>query len=106
MAVIKEEIALKILGDVPEDKKFYSSDGKVLKNIVELHQALMEMSDETFSYHSNADKTDFCNWVNDVIGDEKLSLDLKKAGSRVKAAKVVSNRIAWLRGKIPANRRL
>lgn len=106
MAVIKEEIALKMLGDVPEEKKFYCFDGKVLNNLVGLHIALSEMSDETFSYHSNAAKTDFSNWVKDVIGDEKLSLDIKKAESRVRAAKVVSDRIAWLRMKIPASRRL
>jgi hypothetical protein len=105
MAVIKEDIALKMLGDVPEDKKFFSYDGRVLKNLNELHVALSEMSEETFSYHSNTEKTDFSNWVKDVIGDEKLSLDLKKAQSRVRAAKVVSDRIAWLRSKIPASRR-
>jgi hypothetical protein len=105
MAVIREEVALKLLGDVPEDKRFYCSDGKVLKNLGELSKALAEMSDETFKYHSNDIKADFSNWVKDVIDDEKLSLDLKKAGSRVRAGKVVSERIAWLRTKIPASRR-
>jgi hypothetical protein len=105
MAVINEETALKMLGDVPEDKRFYCSDGRVLKNLDDLNKGLAEMSDETFSYHSNATKTDFSNWVKDVIGDEKLSLDLKKTGSRARAGKVVFDRIAWLRSKIPASRR-
>jgi hypothetical protein len=105
MAVIDEEIALKILGDVPDDKKFYCSDGRVLKNLGELNKALAEMSEETFNYHSNAVKSDFSNWVKDVIGDEKLSLDLKKAGNRARAGKVVFSRTAWLKSKIPAKRR-
>jgi hypothetical protein len=105
MAITNEEIALKMLGDVPEDKRFYCSDGKVLNNLSDLNKALVEMSEETFNYHSNATKTDFSNWVKDVIGDEKLSLDLKKASSRVRAGKVVSDRIAWLSSKIPASRR-
>jgi hypothetical protein len=105
MPVINEEIALKMLGDVPEDKPFYTSDGKVLKNLVELGKALLEMSDETFSYHSNKTKTDFSNWVKDVIGDEKLALDLQKSGTRLKSAKAVIDRITWLRTKIPASRR-
>jgi len=105
MAVINEETARKMLGDVPEGKQFYSNDGRVLKNLSELSIALAEMSDETFSYHSNAAKTDFSNWVKDVIGEEKLALDLQKSAGRVRAAKAVFDRIAWLRAKIPASRR-
>ena|SRR3990170_5888201 len=105
MAVINADSALKILGDVPEDKVFWCSDGRVLKNLAELSIALAEMSDETFSYHSNDTKTDFSNWVKDVIGDEKLSIDLQKGGSRLRASKAVFDRIAWLRTKIPASRR-
>ena len=104
MVVINEEIARKMLGDVPEDKQFYANDGRMLKNLSELSIALAEMSDETFSYHSNATKTDFSNWVKDVIGEEKLAQDLQKSASRVRAAKAVLDRIAWLRTKIPANR--
>jgi hypothetical protein len=106
MATINEEIARKMLGDVPEDKQFYCSDGRVLKNLNELSTALAEMSDETFNYHSNETKTDFSNWVKDVIGDEKLALDLQKSGNRIKASKAASERIAWLRAKtIPVSRR-
>ena len=105
MATINEEIARKMLGDVPEDKQFYSNDGRVLKNLSELTIGLSGMNDETFNYHSNAAKKDFSNWVKDVIGDEKLAIDLQKSGSRIKASKAVFDRIAWLRTKIPAGRR-
>ncbi len=53
--------------------------------------------DETFSYHSNETKTDFSNWVRDVIGDEKLSRNLLKSTTRAQAAKSVANRVAWLK---------
>lgn len=105
MAVINGETARKMLGDVPEDKRFYCSDGKVLKNLVELNMALVEMSDDTFNYHSNSEKTDFSNWVKDVIGDEKLARDLGKGVTKVKAAKAVNDRIVWLRNKVPSHRR-
>ncbi|MBI2850831.1 MAG: hypothetical protein HYX80_07310 [Chloroflexi bacterium] len=105
MAIINEQIARKMLGDIPEDKRFYCSDGRVLKNLGELASALNEMNDGTYSYHSNADKTDFSNWIRDVIGDEKLARDLGKGVSRLKAAKAVSDRIIWLSGKITAGRR-
>ena len=105
MAVINEEIARRMLGDVPGDKQFYCSDGRVLKNLLELGAALAEMSDETYSYHSNDTKTDFSNWIKDVIGDEKLARDLGKNIAKVRAAKAVADRIVWLRSKIPVSRR-
>ena len=105
MPTVNEGIARKLLGDVPEGKQFYSNDGRVMKNLGELSLALGEMSDDNFSYHSNPAKTDFSNWVKDVIGDEKLATDLQKSGNRVKASKAVSDRIAWLNTKIPASRR-
>jgi hypothetical protein len=93
------EIAEKRLGEVPEDKRFYFIDGKVAKNLPELESALQEMSEETFGYHSSGTKSDFSNWVRDVIGDEKLSRDLQKSTSRTQAVKKVADRIAWLRDK-------
>jgi len=87
------------LADVPQDKQFWCVHGRMLKNLAELEAALKEMSNDTFRYHSNETKSDFSNWVRDVIGDEKLARDLKKSANRLEAAKDVANRIAWLRSK-------
>jgi hypothetical protein len=62
----------------------------------ELAEALATMTDETFVYHSNAEKKDFSNWVRDIIGDEKLAKDLEKAENRAQAAKQAATRIATL----------
>ena len=96
---VTKAIAQAWLSDVPEDKRFWCCDGRVLKNLVELEVALRQMSDETFRYHSNAEKTDFSNWVRDVIGDETLSRHLQKSTTRFEAAKSVAARIAWLKSK-------
>jgi hypothetical protein len=87
------------LADVPEDKRFWCCDGCVLRNLAELEVALRQMSDETFRYHSNEEKTDFSNWVRDVIGDETLSRQLQGSVSRLEAAKNVAARITWLKSK-------
>ncbi len=92
--------AEKMLGDVPQEKRFWCCDGRVLKNLLELETALNEMSEETFCYHKNEAKNDFSNWVRDVVGDEKLSRDLQKSISRAQAARSVGNRIVWLRSKV------
>jgi len=88
------------LGDVPEDKRFWCHDGKVLKNLAELEAALESMSEDTFRYHSNETKNDFSNWAKEVIGDEKLSRDLLKSTTQAQAAKSVASRIAWLKDKL------
>jgi len=103
MTRITKEIARKMLGEVPEDKRFYCSDGRIMKNLPELELAFKEISEGTFCYHSSETKSDFSKWVRDVVGDEKLSRDLLKSTSRTQAAKKVADRIAWLRSKTLAS---
>ena len=97
MVRITKSVAEERLGNVPEEKRFWCRDGRYLKNLEELQVALEQMTEETFSYHSNETKSDFSNWVGDVIGDEKLSRDLRKSTTRAQAAKSVADRINWLR---------
>ncbi len=97
MDKIKKTIAEERLADVLQEKRFWCSDGRVLKNLPQLETALKEMSEETFRYHSSEAKNDFSNWVRDVIGDEKLSMDLQKSTTRLQAAKSVAERIVWLK---------
>jgi hypothetical protein len=80
----KQEAKLKqnaqeFLSMVPEKLVFWCHDGRVLKNMKELGEALTTMADETFAYHSNSEKKDFSNWVRDVIGDKRLAKDLENA---------------------------
>ena len=102
MAKVTRLVAESRLGDVPENKRFLCYDGETINNLRELRIALKDMSDETFNYHSNEVKSDFGNWVRDVIGDEKLSKDLRKSYNRFQAAKSVADRIAWLESKLVA----
>jgi len=85
--------AQKFLTLVPEEYVFRCHDGRILKNMKELGEALAVMADETFAYHSNSEKKDFSNWVRDVIGDEKLAKDLENALDRNQAARIVTSRI-------------
>jgi hypothetical protein len=102
MVRIASSIAAAWLSDVPEEKRFWSRDGRYLKNLNEFKDALELMTDDTFHYHSNETKTDFSNWVKDVIGDEKLSRDLLKCTTQAQAAKAVADRISWLDNKAKA----
>ncbi len=99
MAKLAKTIADARLADVPLDKVFWSSDGRVLKNLPELETALREMSDETYLYHANESKNDFAEWVNNVIGDDKLARDLRRNATRYQASRSVAERVAWLRSR-------
>ena len=99
MVRMTRSVAEAELGDVPEEKRFWCQDGRYLKNLEELKPALEHMTEETFRYHSNEIKTDFSNWVKDVIGDEKLARDLLKCTTAAQAAKSVAERLEWLNSR-------
>jgi hypothetical protein len=97
---ISREEASRRLGDVPDDKHFWCHDGRFLRNLRELENALNDMSDEIFHYHSGEGRNDFSKWIREVVGDEKLANDLGKAKSRVQASQAVAQRISFLESKI------
>jgi hypothetical protein len=100
MVKMTKSVAEERLGNVSQEKRFWCHDGRYLKNLEELKVALAQMPEEAFRYHSNETKSDFSKWVRDVVGDEKLSRDLQKSKTQVQAAKVVADRVAWLRNKV------
>jgi len=97
---ISKEEANRRLGDVPDEKRFWCQDGRVVKNFKELEKALNDMSDETFHHHAGGGRNDFSSWIRDVVGDDKLANDLSKAKSRIQASKAVAQRISFLKSKL------
>jgi hypothetical protein len=84
------------LADVPDAYVFWCSDGRTVRNMKDLAEALSTMADEIFAYHASAQKNDFSTWVRDIIRDEKLAGDLLKASNRIQAANMVAERTASL----------
>ncbi len=99
MVAITKSAAKAILGNVTEEKRFWCNDGRYLNNLGELKTALEGMTDDTFVYHSNETKSDFSKWVKEVIGDDKLANDLAKSATRLWAAKIVADRIKFLKSR-------
>ncbi|MBI4186631.1 MAG: hypothetical protein HY530_03880 [Chloroflexi bacterium] len=88
--------ARRLLADVPEQYAFWCSDGAILSNMIELRNALNGMTEQTFAYHSNASKSDFSQWVKDIIKDTTLANELAQSTGRVEAARRVAERVAYL----------
>lgn len=90
--------AKKLLANVPDEYVFRCCDGSVFRNMQELGDALNVMSDEAFAYHSNTEKSDFSNWVRDVIKDKTLAKGLGQSLDKAQATTLVASRISALMG--------
>lgn len=80
--------------DVRPEHVFHVANGSTLRNIADLHQALLTMDDASLRHHVNESKNDFAAWVKDVHRDEKLSTLLAKARTRSELAACIMQRIA------------
>jgi hypothetical protein len=100
MAKITKQEARKFLGNVPQQYEFHCHDGRSFRSLNDFQDSLTSMTDDVFAYHSNQTKSDFSNWVRDVIGDEKLASDLLISANRPQAADAVNRRVVFLAGKI------
>jgi hypothetical protein len=96
MVMTLKEEAKKFLANVPDQHIFRCCDSSIFRNLQELKDGLDSMTDESFACHSNTEKNDFSNWIRDVIGDEKLATDLRKAVTRAQAARQVASRVSIL----------
>ena len=86
-------IKKKILGEAPEEHHFVVADGKKLKNIIDLADALETMTEEVFAFHANEYKNDFSNWVKEIFNEHTLAEDLKKAKNKLESQIVILKRL-------------
>jgi hypothetical protein len=92
-STIEVVIKKKILGEAPQEKHFVVADGKRLKNIIELADALETMTEDVFSHHANEFKNDFSSWVRDVFYDHSLADDISRAKNKIEAQAAVLRRL-------------
>lgn len=83
----KVEVTIKrqVLGEAPEEYHFVLADGKKLKSLYDLANALGKMTEDTFKHHVTEARNDFSNWINDVFKDEELAKDIQDIKDRTDA---------------------
>ncbi len=79
----------KLLVCAPDDKCFWTTDGKILKNLDELQMAFGTMGEEVFLHHVNQEKNDFADWVEQVLEDRACASALRKSKEPATAKAVV-----------------
>jgi hypothetical protein len=62
---------------VDPSKYFYMHDGRVLKSLFDLVDALKNIDDNTFYHHVNTQRNDFSNWINGVFEHHILAEHIK-----------------------------
>lgn len=99
MAVTTKKDASRVLSDAADDKLFCCRDGCILHNLIELAGCLEHMSADVFAHHVSSSNNDFSNWIRDVFRDDELAAALSKATDSDACAKLVRERIKWLKRK-------
>lgn len=96
-AKAKKEVYIKvstnILGQAPQEYQFYLKDGRRLKNVFELVDALEDMSEEMFKEHVTQTKNDFSNWIKDVFEEHGVAKEIEKVRSRIDTQKALLRRL-------------
>ncbi|MBI2137318.1 hypothetical protein HYU12_02245 [Candidatus Woesearchaeota archaeon] len=63
------------------------NDGRIIKSISELRQALKTITNKTYAQHQ--EKNDISDWVRDIIGNAQLATELATAKNRKEALKII-----------------
>jgi hypothetical protein len=88
--------ARRMLGEVPNGRRFMLKDGAVLSSVRELYRSLKSMDEDVFSHHVRDGRNDFGNWVKDVFKDYQLANDLFASKTKSECLSRVGSRIYQL----------
>lgn len=91
--ILRVKVSSKILGEAPIEHEFVLGDGRRLKTIYELVDALGSMHEDLFKEHVSAEKNDFCNWLRDVFDERKFAKDMHKIQDKIKLQRHLMKRV-------------
>ena len=72
---------------ISPEQCFWVNNGPVLRDALELRDALKSMSEATFKHHVVKDRNDFAVWAESVLEDADLAKALKKSKTKSGAHK-------------------
>jgi hypothetical protein len=100
MARMDSAKAQRLLAECAEQSAFFCHNGEQYLSLRQLQRGLVQMSENAFKHHVNAEKNDFATWIRDVIGDSALARDLSETQSQGTALRRVSQRVALLESRV------
>ena len=92
--IIKREAQkLSLEENIPPEKEFVLNDGRRLKNLKELLEALKTMDENLFKHHVNSVRNDFANWIKYVFKKEFLAERINNAKTKDEMMKILSSEL-------------
>lgn len=79
--------------DIDPKHYFYLNDGKIIKNLPELSEVLLNISENIFNHHVNNERNDFSNWVRDIFLNNELALEISKCKTKDEMINMLSLRV-------------
>ncbi|RJQ15789.1 hypothetical protein C4573_06580 [Candidatus Woesearchaeota archaeon] len=70
---------------------FYLKNGRPLKSLHDLIDALKTIDDESFRHHVNEHKNDFANWLKDILKHEKLADEIRNKKAKAELLKILED---------------
>ena len=90
------ERAKQFLAEVGEEHSFVLADGKRLRSLYELRDALAYVEDHVFYHHVNEHKNDFSAWIYGVQKDKVLAELLGPEKDKSRIIQILADRILRL----------
>ena len=77
--------------NAPHGKEFFLRNGRILKNLHELNNALHSIDSGTFQHHVTDTRNDFASWIRQVFMDENIASQVHSAKSQEEMYRIISN---------------
>lgn len=79
--------------DASPECAFWMNNGPVVRNLVELKDALTSISDELYDYHTKRDGNNFSKWIDEVLKNAECAKRLLGAKTRQEAIRIIEKYI-------------
>lgn len=72
------------------DETFWVNNGPVCQTITELKNAIAEMTDDQFEYHTKRNGNDFARWLEEAMCHDECARKITKARTRAAAIRALA----------------
>ena len=86
---VQVRVVRKEFGKAPEEHVFALKDGRKLRTVFELIDALETMPDDVFRHHVTSDRNDFAAWLDAVFDEKVLAGELKAISGRMETQRAI-----------------
>ncbi|MBI2581202.1 hypothetical protein HYV85_05370 [Candidatus Woesearchaeota archaeon] len=91
------EAAVNVKEEVEPELALWLNNGATVKSLKELAAALRKMNAADYKEHVNDERNDIAEWVKEILNDDRLAMQLRKAKGRLQAASYAEKELSSLK---------